>query len=44
MAPFRWIAGPIRALWRLSRRSWSDTGLGLRPRSGASAWFGMIGD
>ena len=36
MAPFRWIAGLIGALWRFSRRSWIDTGLGLRPRSGAS--------
>jgi hypothetical protein len=37
MAPFRWIAWPIAALWRFSRRSWIDTGIGLRPRSGASA-------
>jgi hypothetical protein len=37
MAPFRWIAGLTGALWRFSRRSWIDTGLGLRPRSGASA-------
>jgi hypothetical protein len=37
MAPFRWIAGLIGALWRFSRRSWIDTGTGLRPRSGASA-------
>jgi hypothetical protein len=39
MAPFRWIAGLIGALWRFSRRSWIDTGLGLRPRSGASALY-----
>jgi hypothetical protein len=31
--PLRWIAG----LWSFSRRSWVDVGLGLRPRSGASA-------
>lgn len=37
MAPFRWIAGLIGALWRFSRRSWIDVGMGLRPRSGASA-------
>jgi hypothetical protein len=37
MAPFRWIAGLTGALWRFSRRSWIDTGLGLRPRSGVSA-------
>jgi hypothetical protein len=37
MAPFRWIGWLIGALWRFSRRSWLDTGLGLRPRSGASA-------
>jgi hypothetical protein len=37
MAPFRWIAGLTGALWRFSRRSWADTGMGLRPRSGASA-------
>lgn len=37
MAPFRWIAGLTGALWRFSRRSWIDTGLGLRPRGGASA-------
>jgi uncharacterized membrane protein len=36
-APFRWIAWLIGALWRFSRRSWIDTGIGLRPRSGASA-------
>jgi hypothetical protein len=37
MAPVRWIAWLIGALWRFSRRSWVDTGIGLRPRSGASA-------
>jgi hypothetical protein len=37
MAPFRWLAWLTGALWRFSRRSWIDTGLGLRPRSGASA-------
>lgn len=37
MAPFRWIAWLIGALWRFSRRSWIDTDMGLRPRSGASA-------
>jgi hypothetical protein len=37
MAPFRWIAWLIGALWRFSRRSWIDTGMGLRPRSGSSA-------
>ena len=36
MAPFRWIAWLIGALWRFSRRSWIDTGIGLRPRSPAS--------
>jgi preprotein translocase subunit SecG len=39
MAPFRWIAWLTGALWRFSRRSWIDTGIGLRPRSGASALF-----
>jgi hypothetical protein len=39
MAPFRWIAGLTGALWRFSRRSWIDTGTGLRPRSGASALY-----
>jgi hypothetical protein len=37
MAPFRWVFWLIGALWRFSRRSWIDTGIGLRPRSGASA-------
>ena len=37
MAPFRWIAWLIGALWRFSRRSWIDTGIGLAPRSGSSA-------
>jgi len=37
MAPFRWIAWLTGALWRFSRRSWIDTGVGLRPRSPASA-------
>jgi hypothetical protein len=37
MAPFRWIAGLTGALWRFSRRSWIDMGVGLRPRSPASA-------
>lgn len=37
MAPFRWIAWLVGALWRFSRRSWIDTGIGLRPRSPASA-------
>jgi hypothetical protein len=37
MAPFRWIAGLTGALWRFSRRTWIDTGVGLRPRSPASA-------
>jgi len=37
MGPFRWIAWLVGALWRFSRRSWIDTGMGLRPRSGASA-------
>jgi len=37
MAPFRWIARLIAGLWAFSRRSWIDVGLGLRPRSGASA-------
>lgn len=39
MAPFRWIAWLIGALWRFSRRSWIDTGVGLAPRSGASALY-----
>ena len=39
MAPFRWIAWLIGALWRFSRRSWIDTGTGLAPRSGASALY-----
>jgi uncharacterized BrkB/YihY/UPF0761 family membrane protein len=37
VAPFRWIAWLTGALWRFSRRSWIDTGMGLRPRSGSSA-------
>jgi uncharacterized BrkB/YihY/UPF0761 family membrane protein len=36
MAPFRWLALLIGALWRFSRSSWIDVGMGLRPRSGAS--------
>jgi hypothetical protein len=39
VAPFRWIAWLIGALWRFSRRSWIDTGVGLAPRSGASALY-----
>ena len=31
---FPWLIG---ALWRFSRRSWIDVGMGLRPRSGSSA-------
>lgn len=38
-APFRWIAWLVGALWRFSRRSWIDTGIGLRPRSAASALY-----
>jgi hypothetical protein len=37
MGPFRWIVWLVGALWHFSRRSWIDTGIGLRPRSGASA-------
>jgi hypothetical protein len=37
MAPFRWIASLVGALWRFSRRAWIDVGMGLRPRSGSSA-------
>jgi hypothetical protein len=32
-----WIPRLIGALWRFSRRSWIDVGMGLRPRSGSSA-------
>ena len=37
MGVLNWIGGLIAALWRFSRRSWIDTGMGLRPGSGASA-------
>lgn len=37
MWPFSWIGRLIAGLWGFSRRSWIDVGLGLRPRSGASA-------
>jgi hypothetical protein len=37
MRPLTWIPRLIASLWSLSRRSWIDTGMGLRPRSGASA-------
>src|SRR5687767_8056496 len=37
MALLRWIGWLVAGLWRFSRRSWIDTGIGLRPRSGASA-------
>lgn len=37
MGALRWIGWLFGALWRFSRRSWIDTGIGLRPRSGASA-------
>jgi len=39
MPPFSWLGGVIAALWRFSRRSWVDVGMGLRPRSGASGLF-----
>lgn len=39
MRPLTWIPRLIGALWRFSRRSWIDTGIGLRPRSGASALY-----
>ena len=32
-----WLPRLIGILWRFSRRSWIDVGLGLRPRSGSSA-------
>lgn len=32
-----WLPRLIGALWRFSRRSWIDVGMGLRPRSGSSA-------
>jgi len=37
VAPFRWIAWLVGALWRFSKRSWIDTGIGLIPRSRFSA-------
>ena len=37
MGVLSWIGGLIAGLWRFSRRSWIDTGMGLRPGSGASA-------
>lgn len=37
MPPFSWIGRLIAGIWGFSRRSWVDTGVGLRPRSGASA-------
>jgi hypothetical protein len=37
MRVFRAIGRVIAWLWAFSRRSWIDTGIGLRPRSGASA-------
>jgi hypothetical protein len=39
MRPLTWIPRLVGALWRFSRRSWIDTGIGLRPRSGASALY-----
>lgn len=39
MPPFSWIGRLIGGLWGFSRRSWIDVGMGLRPRSGASALF-----
>lgn len=33
----RWIGRFIASLWHLSRRSWVDVGMGLRPGSRASA-------
>lgn len=37
MRPLTWIPRLIAFLWSFSRRSWIDVGMGLRPRSGASA-------
>jgi hypothetical protein len=37
MRPLTWIPRLIGVLWRFSRRSWIDVGMGLRPRSGSSA-------
>ncbi len=37
MAPFSWLGRFIAGLWHVSRRSWIDVGMGLRPGSGASA-------
>ena len=37
MRPLTWLPRLIGALWRFSRRSWIDVGMGLRPRSGSSA-------
>ena len=37
MRLFAWIPLLIGSLWRFSRRSWIDVGMGLRPRSGSSA-------
>jgi hypothetical protein len=37
MRPLTWIPRLIAFLWGFSRRSWVDVGMGLRPRSGASA-------
>ena len=32
-----WLPRLIGLMWRFSRRSWIDVGMGLRPRSGSSA-------
>ena len=37
MAPLRWLGRLIGFLWSFSKRSWIDTGVGLRPRSRSSA-------
>ena len=37
MRPLTWLPRLIGILWRFSRRSWIDVGMGLRPRSGSSA-------
>jgi hypothetical protein len=37
MRPLTWIPRLIAFLWGFYRRAWVDVGMGLRPRSGASA-------
>jgi uncharacterized membrane protein (UPF0182 family) len=39
MRPLTWIPRLVGAVWRFSRRSWIDTGTGLRPGSAASGLY-----